>query len=76
MDISRGNAFPRCYDLHAGTGCLFVRERSWILAKGDPHPNPPHKGEGTLPRLWHRMASKQFGGVSANGSLPPPCGEG
>ncbi|RWC21557.1 MAG: hypothetical protein EOS27_33405, partial [Mesorhizobium sp.] len=24
--------------------------RIWILAKKDPHPNPPHKGEGTLPR--------------------------
>ncbi|CCV10290.1 hypothetical protein MESS4_160008 [Mesorhizobium sp. STM 4661] len=45
----------------------------------DPHPNPPHKGEGTLPRAF----ASYFGterqaicGVSADGSLPPPCGEG
>ncbi|SJM31065.1 conserved hypothetical protein [Mesorhizobium delmotii] len=24
-----------------------------ILAKVDPHPNPPHKGEGTLPRAFN-----------------------
>ncbi|RUX26630.1 hypothetical protein EOA13_23305 [Mesorhizobium sp. M7A.F.Ca.US.011.01.1.1] len=45
----------------------------------DPHPNPPHKGEGTLPRaqtflsVWKR---RQFAKISTNGSPPPPCGEG
>ncbi|PAQ07783.1 hypothetical protein CIT26_19745 [Mesorhizobium temperatum] len=45
----------------------------------DPHPNPPHKGEGTLPRaLTSPLAPKgrQFAEVSANESLPSPCGEG
>ncbi|CAH2405239.1 hypothetical protein MES4922_40142 [Mesorhizobium ventifaucium] len=30
-----------------------TRHRIWILAKVDPHPNPPHKGEGTLPRNFN-----------------------
>ncbi|PAQ06264.1 hypothetical protein CIT26_27590 [Mesorhizobium temperatum] len=45
----------------------------------DPHPNPPHKGEGKLPRAFtFPLAPKgrQFAEVSATGSLPPPCGEG
>ncbi|RWN97920.1 MAG: hypothetical protein EOS05_06020 [Mesorhizobium sp.] len=51
-----------------------------MLAKKDPHPNPPHKGEGTLPRtpirsFW-RLKHWQFALVSADWSLPPPCGEG
>ncbi|CCV03425.1 hypothetical protein MESS2_1050029 [Mesorhizobium metallidurans STM 2683] len=46
---------------------------------GDPHPNPPHKGEGTLPRAFaSSLAPKgwQFAEVSANGSLPPLVGRG
>ncbi|TIL30209.1 MAG: hypothetical protein E5Y85_25465, partial [Mesorhizobium sp.] len=44
--------------------------------EGDPHPNPPHKGEGTLPRLTPAFAprGRQFTKVSANGSLPPLWG--
>ncbi|RUX28469.1 hypothetical protein EOA13_16650 [Mesorhizobium sp. M7A.F.Ca.US.011.01.1.1] len=45
----------------------------------EPHPNPPHKGEGTLPRAFNscwRRKDRRFSWVSANGSLPPPCGEG
>ncbi|QPC94853.1 hypothetical protein GA829_32080 [Mesorhizobium sp. INR15] len=45
-----------------------------------PHPNPPHKGEGTLPRtsLIHVIAlnlgnSAKF---QCRPGLPPPCGEG
>ncbi|PAQ09117.1 hypothetical protein CIT26_14250 [Mesorhizobium temperatum] len=45
----------------------------------DPHPNPPHKGEGTLPRAFNSplaLKGRQFAEVGANASLPPPCGEG
>ncbi|TIP44826.1 MAG: hypothetical protein E5X62_14395 [Mesorhizobium sp.] len=48
------------------------------MASTDPHPNPPHKGEGTLPRAFiSPLAPKgrQFAEVSASGSLPS-CGEG
>ncbi|RWO05393.1 MAG: hypothetical protein EOS07_25310 [Mesorhizobium sp.] len=39
----------------------------------DPHPNPPHKGEGTLPRaLTSLWKDRQFAEVSASRSLPPP----
>ncbi|RUX25533.1 hypothetical protein EOA13_27135, partial [Mesorhizobium sp. M7A.F.Ca.US.011.01.1.1] len=50
-----------------------------ILAKKDPHPSPPHKGEGTLPPAFvdlFGMNICECTEVSANGSLPPPCGEG
>ncbi|PAQ02420.1 MAG: hypothetical protein EOR96_11150 [Mesorhizobium sp.] len=43
----------------------------------DPHPNPPHKGEGTLPRASTLVPKvRQFVEVSASGSLLPPCGKG
>ncbi|RWP22475.1 MAG: hypothetical protein EOR01_14200, partial [Mesorhizobium sp.] len=53
--------------------------RIWILAEEDPHPNPLHKGEGTLPLAFifpFGAEGRQVAEVSAGGSLPPPCGEG
>ncbi|RUV17934.1 hypothetical protein EOB80_25265 [Mesorhizobium sp. M7A.F.Ca.MR.245.00.0.0] len=46
----------------------------------DPHANPPNKGEGTLPRALIVLSlprkDRRLAWVGANGSLPPPCGEG
>ncbi|TPM99913.1 hypothetical protein FJ977_11120 [Mesorhizobium sp. B2-1-3A] len=40
----------------------------------DPHPNPPHKGEGTLPLFWLRTWTLRRD--RRRPTSPPPCGEG
>ncbi|RUW91132.1 hypothetical protein EOA19_16980 [Mesorhizobium sp. M7A.F.Ca.US.010.02.1.1] len=49
------------------------------MRRRTPTLTPPHKGEGTLPRAFNsswRRKDRRCSWVSANGSLPPPCGEG
>ena len=44
--------------------------------EGDPHPSPPHKGEGTLPHATLFGAEPRRFAGSALPSLPPPYGGG
>ncbi|RWM21386.1 MAG: hypothetical protein EOR74_29510 [Mesorhizobium sp.] len=50
-----------------------------ILTKRDPHPNPPHKGEGMLPRAFPDAIGRrlrQFAALSGYERPPPPVGRG
>ncbi|RWB08561.1 MAG: hypothetical protein EOQ39_34980 [Mesorhizobium sp.] len=50
-----------------------------MLAKRGPHPNPPQKGEGTLPRAFNSSLAPKRQAIGLGGrqrKSPSPCGEG